>query len=389
MNILYISISYSPNKDDLYQNLVEALLNNGHKITAVTSAGDVNETLFEYDEKELNIIKVETWNPFSDNLIKKGINQILLSTCFKSVIRKKLLQSKFDLILYATPPVTLASVVKYCKKKFQAKTFLMLKDIFPQNAVDLKMIKKNGLIYKYFRSQEKRYYKYSDYIGCMSKGNKDYIITHNPEINSSKVHVFPNSIKINEIDNLSFHEDKTVFLFGGNLGKPQNIPFLMNIISNLKNFDKAEFIIIGDGTEAKNIIEQNNKEEISNLFYHKEVPQSEYEAILKGVDVGLISLDPNFTIPNIPSKLLTYFKLKKPVFAITDINTDLKDMIQEHNCGWWCDASREKEIIKIIKEICENKEEQKLRGKNGYNYLIEEFDVKDSVKKIEKFYNEA
>lgn len=50
------------------------------------------------------------------------------------------------------------------------------------------------LLYKYFRKQEKRLYTISDHIGCMSQANIDYVIKHNPEVNSRKVEVCPNTI---------------------------------------------------------------------------------------------------------------------------------------------------------------------------------------------------
>ena len=52
---------------------------------------------------------------------------------------------RFDLVLYSRTPITLVGVVEYIKKRDHAKTFLLLKDIFPQNAVDLGMLQKDGL----------------------------------------------------------------------------------------------------------------------------------------------------------------------------------------------------------------------------------------------------
>lgn len=385
MKILYLSIRYEIEQDGLYQNLVNALITRQHSITIVRSKYDISETKYEKISEQLNVLSVKTGNPFENNLIKKGMNQISLAQYFKKAIKSFLINEKYDLILYATPPVTLASVVKYCKKKYHAKTFLMLKDIFPQNAIDLEMMKKNSFIYRYFRKQEKRYYQYSDCIGCMSYGNKRYVLDHNLEIDSKKVDIFPNSIKINEINDISFHKEKTVFMFGGNLGKPQNIPFLLKIIEKLQNYSKAEFVIIGNGNVASTIVNFVKEYKLENFTYKKQVSQKEYEEILKSVDVGLISLDPRFTIPNIPSKFQTYLKLKKPVFAMTDRNTDLKEMIEDHECGWWCAADNEAEIIQTIKYICENKEEQIQKGKNGFEYLKQEFDVEKNVDKIEAF----
>ena len=384
MKILYMSISYLPEKNGLYQNLVNTLISRGHDVTIVRSLPDIERTMYENKNDLLKILTVKTADPFSSNLIRKGINQICLATFFKNAIKKFLSNEKFDMILYATPPVTLAGVVKFCKNKYNAKTFLMLKDIFPQNAVDLGMMKKESLLYNYFRNQEKKYYNYSDYIGCMSQGNKDYVIKHNPSINSNKVGIFPNSLTANEVDGTSFHKDKTVFLFGGNLGKPQNIEGMIKIIKSLKNYLKAEFVIVGAGSEQQKVIDFIKNEKCENIIYKDFMPQAEYENILKSADVGLISLDPRFTIPNIPSKFQNYLKLKKPVLAITDNNTDIKNMILENNCGWWCDAAYPEKVIDVVKEICENKDQQILKGNNGRRYFEEEFDVEQNVDILEK-----
>ena len=389
MRILYITISFSNKNDNLYNNLVDALLRRGHSVTIVKSDSERNKTGFEIKTPIFSVLSVKTMDPFSEGLIKKGIGQITLETSFTRAIKKFLSKEKFDLILYATPPITLSKTILFCKEYYEAFSFLMLKDIFPQNAVDLNMIKKDGIIYRFFRRKEKKYYDISDYIGCMSRGNQEYVKKNNPQINVEKLHLFPNSINVDNSDKTTFNEDKTVFIFGGNLGKPQNISYLLQIIEELKDYGKAEFLIIGKGTEQFLLEEYIKYHKPDNLKYENYLPADEYENRLKSADVGLISLDRRFSIPNIPSKFQSYLKLKKPVLAITDTSTDLKNMIIDNDCGWWCDAEHKKIVIDTIKYICDNKEEQKRKGSNGYKYLIKEFDVEDNVDKIEKFIAEA
>ena len=218
----------------------------------------------------------------------------------------------------------------------------------------------------------------------MSQGNVDYVLKHNSEVKQERIGLFPNSILIDKVNGLSYNENKTVFMFGGNLGKPQNISGLLKIIEKLQDYPKAEFLIIGEGTDENKIFEFLNQYKGKNFKYMPQMPQEEYEKILKSVDVGIISLDARFTIPNIPSRFQTYLKLRKSVLAITDVNTDLKQMILEHNCGWWCDASDEEKVVETVKYICENKEEQIEKGKNGFEYLKEEFDVEKNVDLLEK-----
>lgn len=382
MNILYMTLSFNLNESDLYQNLVIEMLNRGHNIIIVRAAKKTN--ILKVNEN-LIFIDVKTGDPFKKNKFIKGFNQILLNFNFKNAIKRYLRYKNIDVILYATPPITLYSTIKYCKKKYKAKTFLMLKDIFPQNAVDLGFIKKNGIIYKYFRWLEKRYYKISDFIGCMSEGNIKFLKEHNSEIESRKIGLFPNSIYTDNGNHTIFNKDKTVFIFGGNLGKPQNVEILLKVIERLRSYAKAEFIIIGQGTEKERIKDFYNEKKLPNFKFMDFLPQNEYEQLLQTADIGLISLSPNFTIPNIPSRFQTYLKLRKPILAITDIYTDLKNMILDNDCGWWCDARDENKIVEIVKEICENKEKQKQKGLNGYAYLCKDFDVRDNATIIEQF----
>lgn len=386
MRILYLSISFDEKGDNLYNNLVDSLLRRNHSITIVKA--DINSNTLNIKTDNYRILNVKTGNPFEHNLIKKGINQLLLQKYFKKAITKNLNDEKFDLILYATPPITLYKVIEYCKEKYKAKTFLMLKDIFPQNAVDLDMFTKNSLIYKYFRNQEKKYYEVSDYIGCMSKGNIDYLLKHNHDLSDKKVGLFYNSIRVDTQLETDFNKDKTIFLFGGNLGKPQNISFLLKVIYRLKNYPNAYFKIVGKGTEQGIINEFVNKYSLSNLEYIEYLSSDKYEKILRNADVGLISLDPRFTIPNIPSKFQSYLRQKKPVLAITDCNTDIKNMILDNECGWWIKAVNEENVANVIKQICENKESQIQKGKNGFKYFVKEFDVEKNVDILEKFMEE-
>lgn len=384
--ILFLSISFKDRKGSIYNDLVDSLVERGHFVTVISSSENKN-----IERNNYRLIGFNKNVTGKANLIKKGIDTVLIGRKFKKIIKSKLVNESFDLIIYATPPITLNLPVQYSKKKFNAKTYLMLKDIFPQNAVDLQMFKKSSLIYKYFRHKEKQLYNLSDKIGCMSQGNIDYLLRHNKFISKDKVEIFYNSIHIEENKYISNSEKNniTTFFFGGNLGVPQNINGLLDIIFNFNDYNLAKFVIVGKGSKdqiIKDYIENNNPK---NLTYKEFVPQNEYEELLVKADVGLISLDPRFTIPNIPSKLPTYMKLGKPVLAITDVNTDLKDIINEVNCGWWCDARNMNEIVNLIKEICENKENQIDKGKNGFDYLCEKFDVRINVKQLENFMKEV
>jgi hypothetical protein len=198
-------------------------------------------------------------------IIEKGISILLLESQFIKAIKKKLSLIKFDLILYSTPPITFANVIKYLKQRDGSSTYLLLKDIFPQNAVDIGMIKPSGFIYNLFLEKEKNLYQISDWIGCMSQGNVDFLLKHNRFLNSDKVEICPNSIfpipgpLYNEHENVKIREKFNIplhaklFIYGGNLGRPQGIDFMLKALTSMKFRKDLYFLIVGSGTEFNKI----------------------------------------------------------------------------------------------------------------------------------------
>lgn len=183
----------------------------------------------------------------------------MLPRIVKKAVQKHWGGKSFDFILFEAPPVTLQSVIRWAKKKFNCPAYLMQKDIFPQNAVDLKFFGKKSLAYAYFRSRKKKMLKASDFIGCMSQANIDYIRKHNPYLNPKQVEYFPNtkSVKPQKEENKAeirkeyyIPQNACVFLFGGNMGKPQNVGIICKAMDCFKGDNSVFFLFIGSGTNA-------------------------------------------------------------------------------------------------------------------------------------------
>ena len=297
---------------------------------------------------------------------------------------------KFDFVLYTTPPITLVSAVEYVKKRDNAKTYLLLKDIFPQNAIDLGMMRKTGLkgfIYRYFRNKEKKLYAVSDWIGCMSQANVDYVLKHNPEVSPEKVEVCPNSIEVidksvDEETRVAIRKkygiplDKKVFIYGGNLGKPQGIPFLIKCLDKVKDVQEAFFLVVGNGTEYGLLESYAAKANQANFKLMQRLPKEDYDTLVGACDVGMIFLDHRFTIPNFPSRLLSYMQAKLPVLAVTDPNTDVGKVIVEGGFGWWCESNDEEYFLKYVLNIL-NAEVDEF-GRQGFRYLLKYYSANDS-----------
>ncbi len=399
MNVLFLSLmGYSSIKDrDIYTDLLRELINQGHKVYIVSPAErrqGIETDLIE--EENSTILRVKTGNIQKTNLIEKGISTVLLEPQFVAAIKKYFGSIKFDLVLYSTPPITIAKAVEYVKRRDGATTYLMLKDIFPQNAVDIGMMSTSGLkglMYKSFRAKEKKLYSLSDHIGCMSQANVDYVLKHNPEVPKERVEISPNCVEVVDMsvseaekkkmrDKYGIPQDKVIYLYGGNLGKPQGISHMIDCFKSQKNNGKAFFLIIGSGTEFGKIEEWVKAEPQTNVKLMGKLPKEDYIRMVGSCDIGLLFLDHRFTIPNFPSRLVDYMQSKLPTLACTDPNSDVGQVMIDGGFGWWCESDSTEAFGKAIEESM--RADLKTMGERAFTYLDEVWNVKKQYRDIAK-----
>lgn len=402
MNVLFLTIGRMENIEDkgIYTDLLRQFKKNGdsvYTVSAYEKRKGLNTALSE--DNGVHMLHVKIGNITKCSIIEKGISTVLIEPQFIKAIKKYYKGIKFDLVIYSTPPITFVNAVKYIKNRDSAKTYLLLKDIFPQNAVDIGMMPKSGLkglLYKYFRSKEKKLYAISDKIGCMSEANVNYVLKNNPEIPPEKVEICPNSIEVTD-DRLSPEQkselrrkyniptDKTVFIYGGNLGKPQDIPFIIECLKANEKYDDRYFVICGTGTEYPKLKNYIDTEKPKNVLLINGLPKEEYESFVGCCDIGLIFLDHRFTIPNFPSRLLSYMQKGMPVLACTDPNTDIGKVIAEGRFGWWCESDSPEHFTETVNTaLCSDISET---GKNAFSYLENNYTAQKSNEIIIKEMN--
>jgi glycosyltransferase involved in cell wall biosynthesis len=174
-------------------------------------------------------------------------------------------------------------------------------------------------------------------------------------------------------------EDTCVFLFGGNMGRAQYIELFCEALNVLKDDKDIYFLFVGRGIDRNKLKETIKKYAIPNARVIDNLPRWEYEQLMMECDVGLVVLNPNFTIPNYPSRILSYMEFAKPVIAATDYASDIKDLIEEAQCGKWVWSGDLEEFILCIREFSKSRNELMTLGRNGRNYALNHFSVSVSV----------
>lgn len=401
MNILFLTMSSGIEKFQtrgIYTDLMRKFRDEGHEVYIVFPRERKHGLPTEVRVQDgVHLLGVRTLNVTKTNVIEKGLGQVSIEFLYKRAIKKYFKGVNFDLILYSTPPITFPKVIEFAKKANPtAKTYLLLKDIFPQNAVDMGMMSKTGVkgvLYKFFRAKEKKLYALSDFIGCMSPANVRYVLEHNPEISANRVEVAPNSLELegdakivdkNVLDKYNIPTDKPIFIYGGNLGVPQGIPFLIKCLEANADREDCHFVVVGSGTYYQRLTLWHEDCKPKAVSVMKGLPKEDYDCLVQACQVGLIFLDYRFTIPNFPSRLLSYLEYKMPVIACTDPNCDTGFIAEENGFGFYAPSNSVADFTQAVDKMLFS--DMAAMGEKGYQFLKENYLIEHTFNQIMKHF---
>lgn len=406
MKVLFISLSALKDigAQGIYNDLLRECAAAGHRVCAMAPIEKREGGASNLQSVGgIEILHVSVGNLTKTNLIEKGISTLTICGKFQAAYERFLQEFDPDLILFATPPTTLAPFVAKVKKMTGAKAYLLLKDIFPQNSLDLGILTQSGwkgLIYKWFKRSERKTYEVCDFIGCMSPANIEFLLSNEPWLKAIPVELAPNSFRPKErrklsadekklvLDKVGVKEANRVFTYGGNLGKPQAIPYLIEVLKLNELNPAGMFVIAGSGTERhllETYFEEAHPKQAALL---PNLTPEEFDELLLASDAGLILLDRRFTIPNFPSRLLSYLQAGLPVVCATDRNTDIGRIAEENGFGLSCESVDPENLLGLCRQISVMPDEEiALMGNCARDYLEKNYTVEVTYKAIMRHFD--
>lgn len=401
-NILIITDSYPPeirSAAQLMKDLAVGLKNRGHNVWVATSypkynlvESEVNTWPKIKEENGIKILRIKTLPHHKVGFIIRGIAQLLLPYIFFQEIKKNI-KEKIDITIVHSPPLPLAITAYKVKKYFKAKYILNLHDIFPQNAMDLGILK-NKLIIKFFERMERKVYQDSDLIVVPSDNHKQFLRKKRNILNE-KIHVIHHWVdikpflelqktgKYRELYNL---KDKFIFLFGGIIGPSQGLDFIIKIANRVKENKDIVFLLVGDGLAKEGLMKMVKQLNLNNIIFKPFLSLAEYSELVKDCDIGIVSLTEKNTTPAVPAKLMNYMVLSFPVVAFLHKESDGLKIIQQAKCGYIMQGEDLEKAISIIKKIYTEKDKLKGLGNNGFQYALNNFTINVCLDKLEKLF---
>jgi colanic acid biosynthesis glycosyl transferase WcaI len=400
MHILLVTDSYPPeirSASHLMLELAQELQQRGHQITVITTWPEYNldQGVIQREFKELedehgiSVLRIKTLPHHNVNYLVRGLSQLLMPLQFL----KKLWTHKVkpEAVIVYSPPLPLAFVGTWLKRR-GAKTLLNVQDLFPQNAIDLGILR-SPLQIRFFKALERYSYKTADVVTVHSEGNRAMLLQQQPDLPQSKVALLHNWVDVDHHNPGHFETDfrtlwgiqqKQIAVFAGVIGPSQYLDLILSIAEKMQDESDLLFLVVGDGKEKEKLERIARQKALKNVRFEGFVSRDAYPSLLSMCSIGLVCLSPQNQTPVVPGKILGHMAAGLPVAAFLHSSSDAHALINQAQCGVSANSNDFTECLTAMKSLMAKQTEFKKIGESGRAYALANFSKEVCVSQIEE-----
>jgi len=391
MRILLLTDCYLPSTKsvaEMVHDLAVEFQRQGHEVIVAVPDHTLVAPSEAAVEDGVTVLRIRTGRIKGASKVIRAINEVRLSPVFWRSGKRFFRVNRCDLIIFYSPSIFFGRLVERLKKLWNCKAYLILRDIFPENLVEMGHLKKNSLLYRFFRTKELYQYSVADVIGVESPGNLRYFSGNGIE-GKSRVEVLYNWSVVSG-KRVVFEDDrerlglknKVVFIFGGAMGLAQDMDTIIRSAASVRDHHNIHFLFVGSGSKVLSLKDKIQRTSLNNVTLHPSVQQDKYLGLLSQFDVGLVSLVPEIRMHNIPGKILGYMYCSMPILATVNHGNDLVQILEESKAGFACVAGEDSRLRDYILRLVGDKKLRFEMGRNARALLEKTFSVSRAVSQI-------
>ena len=394
MRIAIIADSYAPMQSSaavMLQDMAVEFCMQGYDPVVIVPDPDSHEPVVSSIVNGIEVLRVSCPQTKDISYVRRTFSEFCMPFVMKRNIAKSgILSVKLDGIVWYSPSIFHGPLIRSLKKENQCKSYLILRDIFPEWAVDLGIMGR-GLPYMFFKTIERFQYSVADKIGVQTPANLEYF-SKKPSLAPSQVEVLHNWLSVSEAEeckiSLQFSSlaGRKLFVYAGNMGKAQNILAFFEVIATLDHQrDDVGFVFVGRGSEFESLSREIIKRKLGNTLIFDEIHHNEIPALYAQCNFGLVFLDSRHKTHNIPGKFISYMHYGLPVIACINEGNDLFEMINHRRLGNAFLGVEVDTIISAISEMVDERDFVEEIPANCRAFAKEMFSSSTAVRQISDF----
>ncbi len=317
----------------------------------------------------IEVLRVAAPPTRSPSFVRRALAEMWLPfAMYRNIRRSPFRREKWDILAWYSPPIFFGPLIWKLRCNSGARTYLILRDIFPEWAVDLGLVRK-GPVYLVFKAIAAIQYAVADVIGVQTPSNLGYL--SNWASPRRRIEVLSNWLAVTPDTGCSIAVGKTalagrkIFVYIGNMGVAQGMDIFIELIQSLRHREDIGFLFVGRGSEFPKLEAEKASRELNNALFFDEIDSLEIPGLLAQCHVGMVALHPDHKTHNIPGKFVSYVHYGLPVLARVNGGTDLERLIEDEEVGRVYAGNSVDELKRLAEELADNEALRRSMSERG------------------------
>ncbi|MFK0376748.1 glycosyltransferase family 4 protein [Pandoraea sp. NPDC090278] len=363
MRIALVTENFPPQRTSgavQLRDLAREFARQGHELTVILPSADIDKPWTLEHTEGYDVLRLKAPETKGIGYVRRTLSEFVMPFAMRRNLRRSSFAGKtWEGIVWYSPSIFHGPLVKYLQRQSGCKTYLIIRDIFPQWAADLGLMGR-GLPYRFFDTVARYQYSVADTIGVQTEGNVGYFDDW-ARTPSRKVEVLPNWLYEAPVTGCPITIANTslagrkVFVYAGNMGVAQGMDIMLDLVERLRARPDVGFLFVGRGSDAARLAEMAKARGLDNVLFHDEIHPDEIPGLYAQCHIGLVALDPRHKSHNIPGKFLSYMASSLPVLANINPGNDLANLIRTNQVGQVSEDNSvetlERLALKLIDEL--------------------------------------
>jgi colanic acid biosynthesis glycosyl transferase WcaI len=295
-----------------------------------------------------------------------------------------------DVTFVLSPPLTDGLAAYILRRMRRGKFILNVQDIFPQNAIDLGIMR-NRWVIRVFTAIERFVYRKADAIVVHSEGNRQFLIKRK-NVPPEKIFTIPNWVNT---DNMSSGAQDNEFrakhnlngqfvaTFAGVMGWSQGLDSIVEAANHLRDINDVLFLLVGEGVEKPKLQESVKQLGLKNVKFLPMQSREEYAQLLQASDACFVTLHKDVKTPVVPSKILSIMAASRPIVAALPLDGDGARLIKEAECGLCVLVGDSRALAESVRRLSIDPSLARQLGNNGRMVVESQYSLNVCLAKYE------
>jgi colanic acid biosynthesis glycosyl transferase WcaI len=401
LHVLAVTGSYAPDRTGiapLNTELCEYLVAQGHKVTVATGLPHYPEWRvpasyrgrFTFSEMRagVSVRRHWIWVPAR----RTPVRRIFFDTSVGVAAGLSgLAVGHVDVVLGISPPLQAGFAAWAIAKSRGVPFLLQVKDLVPDLAVSLGMLRNRAAI-GCARSLERFLYRRADGILVICEGFREHILRAG--VPSERIAVVPDWVDTRFIrpnaPGAAFRrthklERDFLVLHIGNMGAKQKLDVALEAAAYLRSAVGTTICLAGDGADRGHLESLAQSRSLDNVRFLPLASRADLPAMLAAADLLLLSQSAAVRDSVIPSKLLTYLAAGRAVVAAAHRHSQAAQTIERAGGGVVVPPEDAASLAEAILRLRDDPSERERLARCGRAFAEEHFASERVLARLERF----